>query len=216
MSDIHAFDSQEHSHLCQSLEGLYRERTLLPFKVGQTIPLRRQEMWIVYRGLVQVLTLHSTGDEVLLGLVGPLMPLGLSLTLLEPYQAVAMTNVDLLRLSVDEVRRSPHLARELNEQLTRRLHHTEALLALSGKRMVVDRLYGFLMLIANEYGLASDEGTLINMRLTHQQLANAIGTTRVTVTRCLGELKDAGLVGISAKRRLYLKKPEPLATEDSF
>lgn len=32
------------------LEELYRERTLRFFKAGQSIPLRNQEIWIVYRG----------------------------------------------------------------------------------------------------------------------------------------------------------------------
>ncbi|AGY60393.1 Crp/Fnr family transcriptional regulator [Gloeobacter kilaueensis] len=198
------------------LEELYRERTLRFFKAGQSIPLRTQEIWIVYRGLVQISTLQPSGDEALLGLVGPLMPLGRSLTLLEPYQAVAITNVDLLRLTTEEIHASPRLARELNEQMARRLRQAEALLALAGKRLVVDRLQGFLYLLAHEFGYSTGDGVRIDVRLTHQQFANALGTTRVTVTRFLGQLRDQGLIHIGRDRRIYLRHPQQLAAASCF
>ncbi|MBW4700263.1 MAG: Crp/Fnr family transcriptional regulator [Aphanocapsa lilacina HA4352-LM1] len=198
------------------LEELYRERTLRFFKAGQSIPLRNQEIWIVYRGLVQLATLQPSGDEALLGLAGPLMPLGRSLTLLEPYHAVALTNVDLLRLTTEEIHSSPRLARELTEQMARRLRQAEALLALAGKRLVIDRLQGFLYLLAHEFGHPTGEGIRIDVRLTHQQFANALGTTRVTVTRFLGELKYRGLIEIGSDRRIYLKEPQRLAAASCF
>jgi CRP-like cAMP-binding protein len=198
------------------LEELYREKTLRCFKAGQMIPLRNQDVWIIYRGIAQVITLQPSGDEALLGLLGPLMPLSKTLTILDPYQAVALTNVDLLRLSMEEIERSPQLLRELNTQMTRRLRQTEALLALAGKRLVVERLQGFLYLLAHEFGQKTPEGVRIDVRLTHQQFANAIGTTRVTVTRFLGELRDQGLIEISADRRIFLREVRQLAAASCF
>jgi CRP-like cAMP-binding protein len=198
------------------LEELYREKTLRCFKAGQMIPLRNQDVWIIYRGIAQVITLQPSGDEALLGLLGPLMPLSKTLTILDPYQAVALTNVDLLRLTMEEIERSPQLLRELNTQMTRRLRQTEALLALAGKRLVVERLQGFLYLLAHEFGQQTPEGVRIDVRLTHQQFANAIGTTRVTVTRFLGELRDQGLIEISADRRIFLREARQLAAASCF
>jgi CRP-like cAMP-binding protein len=200
----------------QLLEELYRERTLRFFKAGQVIPLRGQDVWIVYRGIVQAVTLQPSGDEVLLGLLGPLMPLSRGLTLLEPYQAMALTNVDLLRLTVEEIQVSPKLIRELNDQMARRLRQTEALLALAGKRLVVDRLQGFLYLLAHEFGQQTPQGLRIDVRLTHQQFANALGTTRVTVTRFLGELRTQGLIAIGPDRRIYLREIRQLAAASCF
>jgi CRP-like cAMP-binding protein len=198
------------------LEELYRERTLRFFKGGQAIPLRGQDVWIVYRGIIQVVTLQPTGDEVLLGLLGPLMPLSRGLTLLEPYQAMALTNVDLLRLSYEEIQASPKLLREVNAQMARRLRQTEALLALAGKRLVIDRLQGFLYLLAHEFGQSTPQGMRIDVRLTHQQFANALGTTRVTVTRFLGELRERGLIDIGPDRRIYLREMRQLAAASCF
>ncbi|WP_218082358.1 Crp/Fnr family transcriptional regulator [Anthocerotibacter panamensis] len=186
------------------LEELYREQTLLPYKAGENIPLYSRELWVVYRGIVQLLTLHPTGDEVMLGLLGPMMPFGLPLTVLEPYQAVALTDVDLLRLTWEEVQQSPRLIGEINLQLTRRLQQTEALLALASKRRVQDRIQGMLSLLGQEFGQATPQGIRLEVRLTHQQVANALGTTRVTVTRVMGDLKAKGFYRIGADRALYL------------
>ena len=38
------------------------------------------------------------------------------------------------------------------------------------------------------------------MRLSHQAIAEAIGSTRVTITRLLGDLKDSGLLTIERKK----------------
>jgi CRP-like cAMP-binding protein len=48
------------------------------------------------------------------------------------------------------------------------------------------------------------QGSRLKIRLTHQNLANAIGTTRVTVTRLLGEFQRQGAVSIDGDRHLII------------
>jgi cAMP-binding proteins - catabolite gene activator and regulatory subunit of cAMP-dependent protein kinases len=50
------------------------------------------------------------------------------------------------------------------------------------------------------------DGTRLNVRLTHQDIAAAIGTTRVTVTRLLGKLKHQGCLSRDKSHHLILKK----------
>ncbi|GAP99312.1 Crp/Fnr family transcriptional regulator [Leptolyngbya sp. NIES-2104] len=188
----------------QLLEQLYRERTLQPFRSGQTISLRPNELWVVCRGVVVLNTLHPTGDEALLGVATPSMPFGLPLTWITPYNAIALTDVDLLPLTVAEVERSPALCQGLFRHLSRRLQQAEAFLALSGCRRVEERLKQLLILLQHEVGQPAPRGTRLQIRLTHQQLANAIGTTRVTVTRLIGQLKQEGWLAIDAKRHIIL------------
>jgi CRP-like cAMP-binding protein len=42
------------------------------------------------------------------------------------------------------------------------------------------------------------------VRLTHQMLANAIGTTRVTITRLLGDLQSQGRISFDSDRHLVI------------
>jgi CRP-like cAMP-binding protein len=63
---------------------------------------------------------------------------------------------------------------------------------------------GFLELLATSYGQPCDQGLRLNIKLTHQDIAAALSTTRVTVTRILGALRDEGWLQIDAQRRLVI------------
>lgn len=189
----------------QLLEDLYRGRNLTPYTSGQKIPLLPEEWVIVCRGVVQLTTSYPNGSEALLGFAGPSMPLGSPLTLLDPYQATALTAVDVLRLSAAEVEASEALSQGLLKQVMRRLRQTEALLALAGRRRVEDRLRQLLSLLAVELGSPVAGGVRIQVRLTHQDLANAIGTTRVTITRLLNRFRQQGWITLDKHRHLVIK-----------
>jgi len=44
----------------------------------------------------------------------------------------------------------------------------------------------------------------LNIRLTHENIAYTINTTRVTVTRLLGEFQDKGYIEIDRDRHITL------------
>jgi CRP-like cAMP-binding protein len=186
------------------LVGHHCQQSLRSFKKGKRIPLDTKNIWIVYQGYVQTSTLQPSGDESILGFLGPLMPLSLKLSFIETYEAVALTDVELLQLSQEEIDRSPELLYEINLQMARCLRQTEALLWLNGKRAMIDRLRDFLRLMAREFGQQTPEGIRIDFRLRHHQIANAIGTTRVTATRFLRELREQGVFHIGNDHHIYL------------
>ncbi len=188
----------------QILETTYKERNLVRVPAGQVIPQAPDEVWIVCRGVVSLSTTYESGDEALLGLVGPGMPFGRDLSLVDPYYAAALTPVDLMRLKWVEIEQSPNLGRELMRAVSQRLRQSEALLALAGQRRVEDRLREFLGLLGQEFGIVTPQGTRIGVRLTHQHLANALGTTRVTVTRLLGQFKQEGWLRVDTERHMLL------------
>lgn len=171
---------------------------------GETIPTVSQGIWQVCNGMVQLSTLYTNGEEGLLGWVGPSMCFSLWLSGLQIYQAKALSDVSLIWFSIPEVEGSPELAREILPQLSRRLRQTEAMLAIAGLRRVEDRLQQLLLLLAREIGQPEARGTRIAVRLTHQDLAGAINTSRVTVTRMLGKLRSSGAIAVD-KRQMILK-----------
>ena len=63
---------------------------------------------------------------------------------------------------------------------------------------------GFLELLAKDFGEPCEAGLRLNLRLTHQEIASALSTTRVTVTRVLGQLRDEGWLQIDASRHLMV------------
>lgn len=204
MFQPYALEASPQPDLRQLLEELYRGRSLQPYRSGQPIRMLSDEVLVVCRGVVQLGTLYDSGDESLLGLACPSMPFGLPLSFIRPYQAFALTDVDLMRLRLVEIEQSPTLAQGIFRHLTRRLQQTEAVLAMVGYRRVEERLRHLLVLLKQEVGQSHPQGTRLSVRLTHQQLANAIGTTRVTVTRLLSQLQEEGWLIIDSSRHIIL------------
>jgi CRP-like cAMP-binding protein len=172
---------------------------------GEVIPLVSQGVWQVCQGIVQLSTLCQNGEEVWLGWAEPSTFFGQWFSLLESYQATALSDVHLTWFSLAEINASPRLAQIVLPQMVRQLRQTEALLAISGQRRVEDRLQHLLLLMKREIGQPVPSGTRLAVRLTHQNLANAIGTTRVTVTRLLSKLKNEGAIVIDRDRHIIIK-----------
>ena len=69
---------------------------------------------------------------------------------MEAYDAVALTNCDLLCLTTTDIQQSPELAFAMMDAIAARYRQAESLLALLGLRRVEDRLRGFLELLAQD------------------------------------------------------------------
>ena len=78
------------------------------------------------------------------------------------------------------------------------------MLALLAYRRIEDRLKAFLELIALDYGQVCSKGLKINVRLTHHEIASALSTTRVTVTRVMGHLRKSGWLLFDRDRSLIV------------
>ena len=68
-----------------------------------------------------------------------------------------------------------------------------------------ERLTGLLWELTERYGRRTDEGLLIDIKLSHQDLAGLIGVTRESVTLALGELQADGMISIGRQRIVILK-----------
>jgi CRP-like cAMP-binding protein len=186
----------------QLLEDLYRGQNVTTIKSGQFITMQSHEVLIVCRGVVQLSTLYPNGDEGIIGLICPSMPFGPPFSQMTPYEAIALTDVVLMRVHIMEIEQSPRLAQSLFKELIRRLQQTEMLLAIAGYRRVDDRLRQLLELLRQEIGQVTPQGTRLSVRLTHQQIAGLIGTTRVTITRLLREFRDEGWISFDSTRHI--------------
>lgn len=186
------------------LENNFQKRNLVHLSAGSVVPLLKNSLWLVVRGMVKLGAVSVHGDELLLGLAGPNEPFGEPLSTVEAYEAVTLTDCDLLCVTMAEVSESSDLAKALLDAVVLRYRQSEYLLSLLGLRRVEERVRGFLELLAQDYGQPCDEGLRLNLRLTHQEMASALSTTRVTVTRVIGLLRDEGWLKIDAQRHLVI------------
>jgi CRP-like cAMP-binding protein len=188
----------------QLLESSYQKRSLVHLSSGSTVPLLKGNLWLVVRGVVKLGAITIHGDELLLGLAGPNEPFGEPLASVDAFEARTLSEVDLLCLSGHEIREDPALTLAMLQAITQRHRQAQAMLALMGLRRVEERVRGFLELLAQEYGQPCRHGLRLQVRLTHHEIACALGTTRVTVTRVIGALREEGWLRLDQERRLVI------------
>ncbi|WP_202221505.1 Crp/Fnr family transcriptional regulator [Okeania sp. KiyG1] len=198
-------------------EEHYRSRA---FSKDERIPARPGLLYLVQKGSIRLVgnahisasynksSQSKTGnisDEAFLGFVGAGQPFELiaqSPFTLQAYAHAEQTTV--LWMYWHDLDNWPHFRREVLDAF--RYQHQRKLLWLStlGQRRTIDRLFGFLTLLIEEYGepwSAQDKpevttGYFLPWPLTHAQIGSAIGSTRVTVTRLMGKLRQQGLIFI--------------------
>ena len=73
-----------------------------------------------------------------------------------------------------------------------------------------ERVIHLLLELCEKYGEVADEGISLNIRLSHQEMACIIGSTRETVTVVLGQLQKEGLLKIS-RRKVVITNLDRLA-----
>ncbi len=186
------------------LEENYQNRQLIHKKLGSIIVLKKNQYWMVIRGMVKLESITMHGDQQLLGLVGPNEIFGNSLTKVLPYQVKALSDCDLQCFDGLEIESSPSLALAVLKGVSERHKQSEIFLSLFGLNLIEERIKEFLKSISKDYGQVSEDGIVINFRLTHQDLANALGTTRVTITRIMGLLKKQRFLRINSKKNIIL------------
>ncbi len=121
-----------------------------------------------------------------------------------------LTDVELGAIRQEEflglIDRNPQIGKLLVIELSERLRAANALIAATTSQDIRARLASLLLKLAEQFGEAADNGTRITLRLTNQEMANMIGTTRETVNRTLNRFWDERLVDM---RTAYVVVTEP-------
>ncbi|MDJ0688314.1 MAG: Crp/Fnr family transcriptional regulator [Xenococcaceae cyanobacterium MO_188.B32] len=182
------------------------ELLLHSYEKGEEISLIEPGFWQVYRGVVQLSRISSSGDEIILGWVTVNNSFGYCSQNNYHYQAKTLSNTYLRWCSPLKIAKSPELARILMAQLSQRLIKAEQLLTITGMRKVEERLWELLLFLKQEMGQSVVDGTRLTIRFTHQHLASIICTTRVTVTRLLGNFQARGLISIDSDRHIIVRE----------
>jgi CRP-like cAMP-binding protein len=117
-----------------------------------------------------------------------------SVKTLEPSRLLALSRRDFMEL----LRQSPDLALAVIEELTHRLRETNEQASSLSFQGVKERTRGLFERIAQPDDSRGD--VRVTPVLTHQQIADMIGTSRETVTRAIKQLKDDAWLSQEGKR----------------
>jgi len=195
----------------------YRHRT---FCRDERVPSREGLLYLVQSGCVRLSSFapntfieddspeefdETDLSQAFLGFVGSGEPF--ELVSRQPLTMVAHAHADqtqVIWMYWNELDNWPHFRREVMEAF--RYQHQRKLLLLSslGQRRTIDRLLGFLTLLVEEYGEPAQDKICLPWPLTHAQIGSAIGSTRVTVTRLMGRLRQQGVLEVQRENQICL------------
>ena len=157
------------------------------FRHRDQIPLRTDVLWRIERGAVRTQTWSEEGTIITLGYWGAGDVVGQPLSKMRSYEIECMTSVETSILP-------SHLWSQMLEALVEHRQQVEQLLSFAHRHPVQERLWYFLVWLGQKFGRDIEQGRLIDLQLSHQEIAEAINTTRVTVTRTLQQLTSEGLL----------------------
>ena len=103
----------------------------------------------------------------------------------------------------------PRLTRRFVAVLAERLRSANRLVATTTSQDARARVASLLLYLAERFGEPIDTGTRITLKLTHQEMANMIGTTRETVNRTLNKFWDERLIDMRTAH-VVVVEPEKL------
>ncbi len=153
--------------------------------------------YLVETGWVKIYRLAADGRKITVAIRHPGELVGLAETLCNSRRscfAEAMNEVDLVVLKrdslLDLLRSNPRLALKVAEVLGGRLREAQATIHEMVSWPVHGRLALLLLKLAERSGVDTGNGIELNLRLTHEEIACMIGTSRPTVTSIFNSLKS--------------------------
>lgn len=181
------------------------EQYLEYYQKGEEISLHKLGLWQVYRGVVQLNRLNGSYQEVTVGWITPNHAFGSLIHQTSLYRAVAMTDVYVRHYQQQEIAQDSQLAYQLVSDLSYRLIKAEQMVTITSLKKVESRIKKLLQMLKEEMGHPVEKGIRLTARFTHQNIADAVCTTRVTVTRIMGDLQRQGLLEFDRDRHIVLK-----------
>lgn len=178
-----------------------------------------ENFFVVSRGKFQISKFSGDGKELCLRLCGPNAVMGelmifsnngrylFNCRALEDSEVLIIYNKTIEK----ELLKNSAFAVEFLKMMTEhfRKQHTKFRdLVLYGKK---GALYSTLIRMSNSYGVKISSGILLDVSITHQDLANFSSTSRESVNRELNALKSKGIVSFKGRKIIihnldYLKK----------
>jgi CRP-like cAMP-binding protein len=157
------------------------------FSCLDTLPLRQKMLWKVESGVLRTYTFNETGTRNILGYWGAGDVVGHPLSRLNPYEIECLTSVEVLLVP-------PERWHQALDAIMLHAQQTKELLYVKGYERAHHRLIHLLVWLAQKFGRSVHQGKLIDVPLTHEGIAESIGSTRVTVTRLLKQFEREGII----------------------
>ena len=209
-----------------------REHDLLD-QVSESLELRRRtKVWepgdpsntiyLVRTGIVKLSKTNDEGRELTLGfhtrdaLVGELgivndAPHDTTCEAYEDTQLLAIPKDDFVKVMMRHPPLAMRMIRLVGERRQRLENRVESLLFKSAH----SRLAALFLDLGDSFGVRDSRGRIVNLKLTHKEIASLIGATRETVSFAILDLRKDGLIQTEGKRVILVDEARLRALRDA-
>ena len=170
-------------------------------------------IYIVLGGRVKVYATSVEGREFVLSELGPGEYLGelslngdkrsVSVEALEPTRCCVVPSAELKQFLAENPEFAWHL--------TCKLIHMVRRLTGQAKSLALQDVYGRVARFLNEAAETEDGMRIVPHKLTHQDIADRVGSSREMVTRIMKALTRGGYLAVDEKSRLVILRKLPAA-----
>ncbi|WP_156255164.1 Crp/Fnr family transcriptional regulator [Sandarakinorhabdus oryzae] len=199
---------------CGVQRSLARGETLV--RAGDPAPICAN----IQSGLLKISQISPAGQEMIIGLLWPGDFIGTPFMgdAAPPAQhdIVALTPVSLCQFPQAIMERAladhPMMERQLLRRTFTALGDVRGRISRLARATAQARVAGFLLETAHRQG--DDDGEtmlIIELPLSRGEIADLLGLTIETVSRQIGKLKHAGVIGLPGGRRIAIHDPDALA-----
>lgn len=191
----------------------------LTFSAGQAIFTQGDQhggIFIIEGGQVRVFYTAPSGREITLAywtsgnfIGGPEMTGGGT----HIWSGEALSACEILYVPATALKKlvveMPNFALCLLQGLTAKGKCYSAMAQMLGTRSVIERLAQFLMNLGELHGVRDGRAIIINAKVTHDQIAAMVGSTRQWVTMMMKRFQKEGLVMVTP-RHIRIERPHTL------
>jgi CRP-like cAMP-binding protein len=156
---------------------------------------------MIQTGFVRAVTQSGEGVNLALGIWGAGDVVGKGLSSVQPLTLECLTRVEAIPTEIDQLSQPTTV-------VLKHLYQAEELMLIRSYKRTDIMLLKLLSWLAARFGQDAKQGRLIDLRLTHQDLSELLGATRVTVTRALIQLEQQGFIQRLSLQRIVLQQAE--------
>jgi CRP/FNR family transcriptional regulator len=181
-----------------------------PFAKGQYVFIQGDPaalLFVIKAGRVKLVKTDEDGTEILVDIRKAGDFLGetfLSADTDYPLTAECVEDSLLCGFSKESfeqlVTQHPNIGLQIMRNMSERISWLTSRVGSASSTHLEERLYAVLVTVAREHGTRTSGGLVIEFPLTHEELSFLVGAHRVSVTRALKALREAGKVTQQGRR----------------
>lgn len=167
------------------------------FRAHEQLPLSSEYLWLILDGVVKNSTTNQRGENVTLGYWGKKDIVGKPLSNDKLFALECVRQVKAEKIYVKDWQKSSSAILHYGQQI-------KELTYIVRTAKAPQRLLLLLDWLANKFSDKLDPNKSINFHITHQELSEIMGVSRITVTKILNKFEQEGIISRPERSKIVL------------